>query len=115
MAQAGQYRGISRAARTNLPPAASAGDIAGFLYLLNDGEVQAYIATMAVHAGSRGRGIGTRLIQEAFAACGARRIDLLSGADGFYEKLLHQRLPGFRLYPPFARGPAEPPAPSEPD
>ncbi|HEY2505279.1 MAG TPA: GNAT family N-acetyltransferase [Streptosporangiaceae bacterium] len=83
--------------------ATEGGDVAGFIYLLSDGEVQAYIATMAVRAGSRGQGIGTRLIQEAFAACGAQRIDLLSGADGFYEKLLHQRLSGFRLYPPFAK------------
>jgi ribosomal protein S18 acetylase RimI-like enzyme len=73
--------------------------VAGFIYLLSDGEVQAYIATMAVTAASRGRGIGTRLINEAFMACGAERIDLLSAADGFYEKLPHRRLPGFRLYP----------------
>jgi hypothetical protein len=45
--------------------------------------------------------MGTRLIQEAFGACGAQRIDLLSVADGFYEKLVHTRLSGFRLYPPF--------------
>jgi ribosomal protein S18 acetylase RimI-like enzyme len=75
--------------------------VAGFVCLLSDGEVQAYIATMAVEAGSRGQGIGTRLIQEAFRVCGAERIDLLSGADGFYEKLIHRKVNGFRLYPPF--------------
>ncbi|MGO8957614.1 MAG: GNAT family N-acetyltransferase [Streptosporangiaceae bacterium] len=73
--------------------------VVGFMYLLSDGEVQAYIATMAVAAARRGQGIGTRLISEAFAASGAERIDLLSAADGFYEKLPHRRLPGFRLYP----------------
>lgn len=83
--------------------AAEGDEVIGFLYLLSDGEVQAYIATMAVHDGHRGRGIGTRLIQAAFAACGAQRIDLLSDADGFYEKLLHQKFSGFRLYPPFAK------------
>ena len=54
---------------------------------------------MAVAAASRGQGIGTRLIIEAFAASGAERIDLLSIADGFYETLPHRRLSGFRLYP----------------
>jgi ribosomal protein S18 acetylase RimI-like enzyme len=75
--------------------------VAGFIYLLSDGEVQAYIASMAVAAGSRRRGIGTRLVQEAFASCGAQWLDLLSDADDFYEKLLHHRWSGFRLYPPF--------------
>jgi predicted N-acetyltransferase YhbS len=65
------------------------------------GEVQAYIATMAVASGRRRQGIGTRLIQEAFDASGAVRVDLLSQADAFYDRLVHRRLSGFRLYPPF--------------
>jgi GNAT superfamily N-acetyltransferase len=77
------------------------GDVIGFATLLSDGEVQAYLASMAVVATRRGQGVGTQLIREAFAACGAERVDLLSSADGFYERLLHTRLPGFRLYPPF--------------
>jgi ribosomal protein S18 acetylase RimI-like enzyme len=77
--------------------------VAGFIYLLSDGEVQAYIASMAVAADRRGQGTGTRLIREAFAACGAARVDLLSTADAFYEKLLHSSHSGFRLYPPFAQ------------
>lgn len=76
-------------------------DVVGFIYLLSDGEIQAYIATMAVAEGSRRRGVGTQLIQAAFSACGAERIDLLSDADDFYEKLPHQRWTGYRLHPPF--------------
>ena len=76
--------------------------IVGFIYLLSDGEVQAYIALMAVAAQWRRQGIGTRLIQEAFAVCGAQRLDLLSAADAFHERLVHQRWVGFRLHPPFA-------------
>lgn len=79
------------------------GVVVGFIYLLSDGEVQAYIATMAVSATNRRQGIGTRLIQQAFAACGAERVDLLSDADAFYERLVHERWAGFRLYPPFAQ------------
>lgn len=76
--------------------------IVGFIYLLSDGELQAYIALMAVAAPRRRQGIGTRLIQEAFAVCGAERADLLSVADAFYERLVHERWVGFRLHPPFA-------------
>lgn len=78
------------------------GGVAGFIYLLSDGEVQAYIALMAVALGQRRHGIGTELIQQAFAACGAERVDLLSAADAFYENLPHQKWSGFRLHPPFA-------------
>ena len=83
--------------------AADASGVVGFIYLLSDGEVQAYIATMAVASGNRRQGIGTRLIREAFEASGAERIDLLSQADAFYDGLMHRRLPGFRLSPPFAK------------
>jgi predicted N-acetyltransferase YhbS len=83
--------------------AVDAGAVVGFAYLLSDGEVQAYLATMAVVAGSRGQGVGTRLVREAFAVCGAERLDLLSSADGFYDRLLHTRSPGYRLYPPFTK------------
>ena len=77
--------------------------VAGFIYMLSDGEIQAYIAVMAVAANRRRGGIGTRLIQEAFSACGAERIDLLSDADAFYQTLRHRRMSGFRLYPRLAR------------
>jgi GNAT superfamily N-acetyltransferase len=77
--------------------------VSGFIYLLSDGEVQAYIALMAVACDERRRGIGTELIETAFAACGAERVDLLSVADAFYENLPHQRWSGFRLHPPSAR------------
>jgi GNAT superfamily N-acetyltransferase len=79
------------------------GRVVGFAYLLSDGAVQAYLASMAVAADHRRRGVGTRLIQSAFAACGAEWLDLLSDADEFYGSLLHRRWSGFRLYPPFAR------------
>ena len=76
--------------------------VVGFAYLLSDGELQAYLASMVVAADHRRRGIGTRLIQEALAASGAERVDLLSDADEFYERLVHRRWSGFRLYPPVA-------------
>lgn len=78
------------------------GVVSGFIYILSDGEVQAYIALMAVALQERRHGIGTELIETAFAACGAERVDLLSAADDFYENLPHQKWAGFRLHPPFA-------------
>jgi ribosomal protein S18 acetylase RimI-like enzyme len=81
--------------------AVDAGKLVGFVYLLSDGEIQAYVSTIAVDSGSRGQGIGTQLLRASFAACGAERADLLSEADGFYDKLVHRKLTGYRLYPPF--------------
>jgi GNAT superfamily N-acetyltransferase len=81
--------------------AAGRGGVAGFIYLLSDGEVQAYVALMAVERSQRRHGIGRDLIEHAFAVCGAERLDLLSAADAFYERLPHQRWSGFRLHPPF--------------
>jgi GNAT superfamily N-acetyltransferase len=76
-----------------------AGALAGFAYLLSDGELQAYLATMVVAADHRRRGLGRRLVEAAFAACGAERLDLLSSADPFYESFVHARWSGFRIYP----------------
>jgi len=73
--------------------------VAGFAYVVSDGEVQAYLASMAVALAHRRHGVGTRLVQAAFAACGAERLDLLSDADAFYEHFPHRRWSGFRIYP----------------
>jgi len=73
--------------------------VVGFLYLLSDGEVQAYVASIVVASSCRRQGIGTQLMREAVAASGAERADLLSEADGFYESLPYVRRSGFRIYP----------------
>jgi GNAT superfamily N-acetyltransferase len=75
------------------------GTVVGFAYLLSDGELQAYLATMVVAGGHRRRGLGRGLVEAAFSACGAERLDLLSTADPFYETFVHARWSGFRLYP----------------
>ena len=79
----------------------------GFAYLMTDGEVQSYLALIAVAESYRGQGIGTRLIGEVFTRSGAKRIDLLSteGADDFYRAFAHMTLPGFRIYPQFTADP----------
>jgi ribosomal protein S18 acetylase RimI-like enzyme len=54
------------------------GAVCGFAQILTDGEIRAYLTDVAVSADARRQGIGTRLIEEAFARAGARYLDLLS-------------------------------------
>jgi ribosomal protein S18 acetylase RimI-like enzyme len=75
--------------------------VVGFAQLFSDGEIQAFLTSIAVDATQRSRGIGRVLVTEALVLAGGERIDLLSeeGATGFYEQFPHFRKPGFRLYP----------------
>lgn len=78
------------------------GQVIGFAQILSDGEIQAYLALIAVDPSRRGEGIGRRLIETAIAVAGGSRIDLLAddAATGFYDRLAHRALPGYRLFPP---------------
>ena len=77
------------------------GRVVGFAQLFSDGELQAYLANLAVDERFRGRGTGRALVTEALRLAGGERIDLLSedNAVGFYETFPNFRKPGFRLYP----------------
>ncbi len=77
------------------------GDVAGFAQLLTDGEIQAYLALVAVTPAARRRGVGKRLVEEAFDRSGAQRLDLLSldESKGFYRSFRNRELAGFRIYP----------------
>jgi predicted N-acetyltransferase YhbS len=76
--------------------------VIGFAQVLTDGAIRAYLANMAVTSEQRGKGIGRQLIKEAIARLDAVYLDLLSTGDanGFYERLEHRRLPGYRLFWP---------------
>jgi GNAT superfamily N-acetyltransferase len=73
----------------------------GFTQMQSDGHIQAHLTLVVVDRDRRRRGIGRRLIWEAFTRAGGQRIDLLSteGADAFYRSFAYQRFPGFRIYP----------------
>jgi ribosomal protein S18 acetylase RimI-like enzyme len=75
--------------------------VIGFAEVFSDGELQAFLANLAVHKTHRGRGVGRDLVIEAVRVAGAERLDLLSEEDavGFYESFPSFRKPGFRLYP----------------
>jgi ribosomal protein S18 acetylase RimI-like enzyme len=76
-------------------------DVVGFAQLMSDGEIQAYLALLAVRADRRRSGLGRALVAEAVRLAGGQRVDLLSDDDAaaFYERLPHRRKHGFRLYP----------------
>lgn len=58
------------------------------------------MSLIAVSTEHRRHGVGRKLVQEAFAVAGGKRVDLLSDtAEQFYESFPHRRLPGFRIYP----------------
>jgi ribosomal protein S18 acetylase RimI-like enzyme len=77
------------------------GEVVGFGELFSDGELQAFLTSLAVSVRYRGRGIGRALVEESLRVAGGERIDLLSeeASVGFYESFPHFRKPGFRLYP----------------
>ena len=77
------------------------GEVVGFAQLVTDGEIQAYLCNVVVGSPLRRRGIGRRLVEDAFSRSGAQRIDLLAvdASADFYKSFDHRPLPGFRLYP----------------
>lgn len=71
-------------------------DLVGVAQVLSDGEIQSFLALLAVRRSHRRRGVGRMLIDCAFERAGGRRLDLISCADPFYEALGYRRLPAFR-------------------
>ncbi len=81
--------------------AVEGGEVIGFAQMLTDGEIHAYLCLVAVAESARGRGVGKRLVTEAFSRSGARRVDLLSldESEAFYRSFAHRAIPGYRLHP----------------
>jgi len=96
-----------RAARALAAPGTTAlvavegGAVVGVAHLLSDGEINAYLAILAVDEEHRRSGVARRLVDELFARTNAWRIDLLSTPEAmpFYRSFAHRDKPGFRLYP----------------
>jgi ribosomal protein S18 acetylase RimI-like enzyme len=80
----------------------SDGAVIGFAQLLSDGEIQAYLAAIAVRPGSRRTGVGRSLLSSGLESARGLRVDLLSEetAEPFYRSLEHRLKPGYRIYPP---------------
>lgn len=83
--------------------AAPGHEVIGFAQMLSDGEIQAYLALVAVRPQHRRQGIGRALVTAAYRLAGGTRVDLLAEeSGGFYRSLPHLRLQGFRLYPDYS-------------
>jgi predicted N-acetyltransferase YhbS len=76
-------------------------EVVGAAQVLSDGQINWMLGALNVARGHRRRGIGRRLVDEAFARTGARRLDLLTEDEGpsFYRRLEGREMKGFRLYP----------------
>jgi ribosomal protein S18 acetylase RimI-like enzyme len=76
-------------------------EVVGVVQLQTDGVIQAHLSLLCVAKAHRRRGIGRALVEQAFARCGAKRIDLVAmeGADVFYRSFHHKQGVGYRLYP----------------
>lgn len=74
--------------------------VVGAVQVITDGEINWIIGMLIVAPAHRGKGIGTGLVEAAFAASGARRLDLLTEDTGprFYRRLEGREMVGFRLY-----------------
>ena len=85
--------------------AVDSGQVVGFVQMQSDGEIQAHLSLIVVMADRRREGIGTRMVTEAFARCGAQRIDLITeDAPAFYRSFAHKEWTGLRIYPQLERG-----------
>jgi ribosomal protein S18 acetylase RimI-like enzyme len=77
--------------------ALSGDSVVGVAHVLSDGEIQAFLAVLLVGEAHRRRGIGERLVREAFTRAGAQRMDLVSCVDSFYSRLGFRRVSAFRI------------------
>ena len=76
------------------------GEVVGWAQAMGDGVLQSHLGFVAVHPGSRRRGIARLLVVATFQATRTKRMDLITdSADGFYESFAHKRMAGFRIYP----------------
>lgn len=91
--------------------AISEGKVIGYAHALTDRVTTTYLSTIAVDTDHRGQHVGQALLEQVFQRSGIERMDLLSedASEGFYQRLLHFRKPGYRLY----RQPAPSAAPGD--
>ena len=77
------------------------GEVVGAAQMISDGSIASYMSMLLVRESHRGGGVGRELVAALFGRSGMERIDLLAEPDaaGFYRRLQHRELIGFRLYP----------------
>lgn len=77
------------------------GTVIGFATGMGDGEVQGFLALLAVAPAYRWQGIACGLVVDLCRRLGVERLDLHAepGSEPFYERLPHFRATGYRIYP----------------
>ena len=76
--------------------------VLGFAYLQSDGEIQSHLSNIVVSASHRRSGVARALLQSGIERAGGIRVDLITDtAVPFYEALVHKKMNGYRIYPPF--------------
>lgn len=77
-------------------------ELLGAVQVITDGEINWVIDAMIVAPAARNEGLGARLLEAAFQATGANRLDLQTEDDGprFYRRFPGREMIAFRLYPP---------------
>lgn len=79
--------------------------IVGFVQMQSDGLIQAHLSLILVDKDYRRQGIATRLVKEAFARSGGKRIDLTTeDTPDFYRSFNHKEWFGFRIHPQYNEG-----------
>ena len=74
--------------------------VLGFAHMMGDGRVQAHLAAVVVGRRHRRRGIGRRLVTEAFKRLGGKWLNVITDdADDFYRSFAHEEWHGYRVYP----------------
>jgi ribosomal protein S18 acetylase RimI-like enzyme len=80
--------------------AVDGGQVVGFVQMQSDGLIQAHLSLILVAGDRRRRGIGGRLVREAFARAGGKRMDLAADdAPEFHRSFRHREMAGFRIIP----------------
>ncbi|MCL2632423.1 MAG: GNAT family N-acetyltransferase [Coriobacteriia bacterium] len=70
----------------------------GFARAISDGFVTTFLCEVLVVEEYRNRGIGSMLVHSIWELFSETRLDLISDADGFYEKLNFRKVgSGFRI------------------
>lgn len=91
------WRALTAPGSQTLAATAAGGELLGLAQTMSDGEIQTFLAILIVAQAHRGRGVGQALVAAVLRRSPGIRLDLISEADGFYEKLGFTRMSGFRL------------------
>ncbi len=91
------WRALTAPGALSLVALSSEQSVMGIAQILSDGKVQAFLAVLVVAREHRREGVARRLVEEARARTGGLRLDVISCADPFYERLGFRRVSGFRL------------------